>query len=113
MTLNKGQIPFWPLETQTAVAMSLKKRVDFCEEVQVMPARRTRSRSRGRFKSRRARSQELQGSGKSESTDRKRDRSLVEVVRQGSRNSVRSLVRLFEMKTVGSSVRAGVPAFRY
>ncbi|GFR68287.1 hypothetical protein ElyMa_000274100 [Elysia marginata] len=76
---------------------------------------RARSRSWSRFRARRAKSQDAGGlsSGGSGGRDLsggglKRDRSLVSLVRTGSRNSVRSLVKLFETRTISTVSHCGV-----
>ena len=58
--------------------------------------RDSRSRSRGgKARERRAKSQDVRSVNK-DGEPRKRDRSLINLVRQGSRKSVSNLVRLFE-----------------
>ncbi|XP_045166561.2 FERM domain-containing protein 4A-like isoform X3 [Mercenaria mercenaria] len=71
-----------------------KKSVGFEDGTKVSP-RESRSRSRGRIRDRRAKSVDLRGNTK-DGEPRKRDRSLIGLVRQGSRKSVTSLVKLFE-----------------
>lgn len=71
-----------------------KKSVGF-EDVSKVSPRESRSRSRGILRDRRAKSMDLRGGAK-EGEPRKRDRSLIGLVRQGSRKSVTSLVKLFE-----------------
>ncbi|XP_059151029.1 FERM domain-containing protein 4A-like isoform X3 [Physella acuta] len=67
---------------------------------------RARSRSWSRFRTRRAKSQDAKGSrdtscgSAGSSSGIKRERSLVNLVRTGSRNSVRSLVKLFETRSM-------------
>ncbi|GFO44970.1 hypothetical protein PoB_007147500 [Plakobranchus ocellatus] len=70
---------------------------------------RARSRSWSRFRARRAKSQDAGSVATSMISGRdtsagglKRDRSLVSLVRTGSRNSVRSLVKLFETRTIST-----------
>lgn len=69
---------------------------------------RARSRSWSRFRARRTKSQDSRTAGDiSTSSNRtpvglKRDRSLASLVRTGSRNSVRSLVKLFEVRSVST-----------
>lgn len=58
--------------------------------------REPRSRSRGKARERRAKSQDVRSSGNKDVEPRKRDRSLISLVRQGSRKSVSNLVKLFE-----------------
>jgi hypothetical protein len=72
-----------------------KKSVGFEDGTKVSP-RESRSRSRGKIRDRRAKSMDLRGSFSGEAEPRKRDRSLIGLVRQGSRKSVTSLVKLFE-----------------
>ena len=72
-----------------------KKSVGFEDGTKVSP-RESRSRSRGKSRDRRAKSMDLRGSFSGEVELRKRDRSLIGLVRQGSRKSVTSLVKLFE-----------------
>ena len=80
--------------------MSLKK-VVICEDIKVQSAREARSRSRGRFRSRRSKSQIVFPTQEEcQEKAMKRDRSLINLMRTGSRTSVRNLVRLFEMKVV-------------
>ena len=57
--------------------------------------RDSRSRSRGKARERRAKSQDVRSVNK-DGEPRKRDRSLINLVRQSSRKSVSNLVRLFE-----------------
>lgn len=71
-----------------------KKSVAFEDETKVSP-RESRSRSRLRSRDRRAKSMDVRGLS-TEAEPRKRDRSLIGLVRQGSRKSVSSLVKLFE-----------------
>ncbi|KAK3768248.1 hypothetical protein RRG08_031042 [Elysia crispata] len=89
---------------------------------------RARSRSWSRFRARRAKSQDVGGlssgggdGGGSVGRDLsgggiKRERSLVSLVRTGSRNSVRSLVKLFETRTICTTsyaeVRRGIRRVR-
>ena len=75
---------------------------------------RARSRSWNKFRARRAKSQEPRTSGSSEfgwggegggRPVLKRERSLVDLVKtatQGSRNSVRSLVKMFEVRSIST-----------
>ncbi|KAL4226376.1 FERM domain-containing protein 4B [Mactra antiquata] len=72
----------------------IKKSVGFENGTKTSP-RESRSRSRGRNRDRRAKSMDVRGGAK-EGEPRKRDRSLIGLVRQGSRKSVSSLVKLFE-----------------
>ncbi|WAR26577.1 hypothetical protein MAR_012281, partial [Mya arenaria] len=60
--------------------------------------REARSQSRGRARDRRAKSMDVRASkdGGKDELPKKRDRSLIGLVRQGSRKSVTSLVKLFE-----------------
>lgn len=58
--------------------------------------REPRSRSRGKARDRRAKSQDVRSSVNKDAEPRKRDRSLISLVRQGSRKSVSNLVKLFE-----------------
>ena len=58
--------------------------------------REARSRSRGKPRDRRAKSQDVRSSVNRDVEPKKRDRSLITLVRQGSRKSVSNLVRLFE-----------------
>ncbi|XP_046363491.2 FERM domain-containing protein 4A-like isoform X4 [Haliotis rufescens] len=82
--------------------MSLKeRRVAFCEDPEIKSAREARSRTRNQSHARRAKSQEVRSRrdrSMSQDKPRKRQRSLVSLVRTGSRSSVRNLVRLFENK---------------
>lgn len=71
-----------------------KKSVAFDNDEKVSP-RESRSRSRVRNRDRRAKSMDVRNQNK-EGEPRKRDRSLIGLVRQGSRKSVSSLVKLFE-----------------
>ena len=72
-----------------------KKAVAFEDETKVSP-RESRSRSRLRSRDRRAKSMDVRGLSKEGTEPRKRDRGLIGLVRQGSRKSVSSLVKLFE-----------------
>ncbi|XP_052279634.1 FERM domain-containing protein 4A-like isoform X3 [Dreissena polymorpha] len=75
-----------------------KKAVGFEDGSKVSP-REARSRSRAAARDRRAKSMDVRSGGKDKHKDevpRKRDRSLIGLVRQGSRKSVTSLVKLFE-----------------
>lgn len=72
----------------------IKKSVGFEDGIKTSP-RESRSRSRGRNRDRRAKSMDVRG-GAHDGEPRKRDRSLIGLVRQGSRKSVSSLVKLFE-----------------
>ncbi|XP_046577028.1 uncharacterized protein LOC124284940 [Haliotis rubra] len=82
--------------------MSLKeRRVAFCEDPEIKSAREARSRTRNQSHARRSKSQEVRSQrdrSLSQDKPRKRQRSLVSLVRTGSRSSVRNLVRLFENK---------------
>ena len=71
-----------------------KKAVVFDDGVKDSP-RESRSRSRGRTRDRRAKSMDIRQLSREEEP-RKRDKSLIGLVRQGSRKSVSSLVKLFE-----------------
>lgn len=71
-----------------------KKKVGFAEDVK-SEERESRSRGRSKFRERRSKSQDVK-SNRSSSLSKKRDHSLISLVRTGSRASVRSLVKLFE-----------------
>jgi len=75
----------------------VKKSVGFEDGTDNSP-REARSRNRGRHRDRRAKSMDPRAArdGTNEGQPRKRDRSLIGLVRQGSRKSVTSLVKLFE-----------------
>ncbi|XP_069141901.1 FERM domain-containing protein 4A-like isoform X2 [Argopecten irradians] len=79
-----------------------KKKVGFAEDLPDSPesgGRESRSRSRSRFRVRRSKSQDVKSTTPKENIPRKREHSLVALVRTGSRNSVRHLVKMFETKT--------------
>ncbi|KAK3103250.1 hypothetical protein FSP39_017835 [Pinctada imbricata] len=80
------------------MSMKLKKKVGFASDVKSGEGkdRESRSRSRSRFHDRRSKSHDVSSGEKRETVPIKRDRSLIALVRTGSRNSVRSLVKLFE-----------------
>lgn len=61
--------------------------------------REGRSRSRSRFRLTRSKSQDVRSTTPMEPIPKKRDHSLVALVRTGSRNSVRHLVKMFETRT--------------
>lgn len=71
-----------------------RKKVGFAEDVKT-EERESRSRARPKFRERRSKSQDVK-SNRSSSLSKKRDHSLISLVRTGSRASVRSLVKLFE-----------------
>ncbi|XP_062575985.1 FERM domain-containing protein 4A-like isoform X2 [Saccostrea cucullata] len=71
-----------------------RKKVGFAEDVK-SEERESRSRGRTKFRERRSKSQDVK-SNRSSSLSKKRDHSLISLVRTGSRASVRSLVKLFE-----------------
>eukprot|EP00105_Crassostrea_gigas_P010369 XP_011425619.1 PREDICTED: FERM domain-containing protein 4A isoform X6 [Crassostrea gigas] len=71
-----------------------RKKVGFAEDVK-SEERESRSRGRSKFRQRRSKSQDVK-SNRSSSLSKKRDHSLISLVRTGSRASVRSLVKLFE-----------------
>ena len=71
------------------------KKVAF-EDGNINSKREPRSRSRGKARDRRAKSQDVRSTVNKDGEPRKRDRSLITLVRQGSRKSVSNLVRLFE-----------------
>ncbi|XP_022302441.2 FERM domain-containing protein 4B-like isoform X7 [Crassostrea virginica] len=71
-----------------------RKKVGFAEDVK-SEDRESRSRGRTKFRERRSKSQDVK-SNRSSSLSKKRDHSLISLVRTGSRASVRSLVKLFE-----------------
>lgn len=79
-----------------------RKKVGFSDDVQDKSQRESRSRSRSRFKDRRARSQDVRSTTKKEPIPKKRERSLVALVRTGSQKSVRNLVKLFETRTIST-----------
>ncbi|KAJ8319664.1 hypothetical protein KUTeg_002784 [Tegillarca granosa] len=79
-----------------------RKKVGFTDDVQDKSQRESRSRSRSRFKDRRARSQDVRSNTKTEPIPKKRERSLVALVRTGSQKSVRNLVKLFETRTIST-----------
>ena len=58
--------------------------------------REARSRLRGKARDRRAKSQDVRPTVNKDAEPKKRDRSLITLVRQGSRKSVSNLVKLFE-----------------
>lgn len=72
-----------------------RKKVGFAEDVK-SEERESRSRGRSKFRERRSKSQDVKKSNRSSSLSKKRDHSLISLVRTGSRASVRSLVKLFE-----------------
>lgn len=78
-----------------------KKRVDFAESVDKAD-RQSRTRFRNRSRDRRTRSQEVKSTVDRSELPMKRERSLICMMRNGSRNSVRNLVKLFEQKVVSS-----------
>lgn len=76
------------------------KKVGFADDDgQPVKSRESRSRFRNRSGRERRAKSEVALSNK-EIIPRKREHSLVSMVRNGGRNSVRNLVRLFESKTV-------------
>ncbi|KAL5014938.1 hypothetical protein ScPMuIL_009208 [Solemya velum] len=78
-----------------------KKRVDFADSVdKAETQRQSRSKSRNRSRDRRTRSQDVRSTVDRSELPLKRERSLICMMRNGSRNSVRSLVKLFEQKVV-------------
>lgn len=79
------------------------KKVGFADDEQPVKSRESRSRFRSRSGRERRAKSEVALSNK-ETIPRKREHSLVSMVRNGGRNSVRNLVRLFESKTVSSMV---------
>lgn len=83
-----------------------KKAVAFDDGAKGSP-RESRSRSRVRNQNRRAKSMDVR-SIQSDVEPRKRDRSLIGLVRQGSRKSVSSLVKLFE---AGKSLYVSITFF--
>ncbi|XP_041348053.1 FERM domain-containing protein 4B-like isoform X3 [Gigantopelta aegis] len=88
--------------------MSLKK-VVICEDPKIQNAREARSRSRGRFRSRRSKSQIVFPTQEEcQEKTMKRDRSLINLMRTGSRTSVRNLVRLFEMKVMSEGRKSQI-----
>lgn len=75
------------------------KKVGFVEDDKPCKSRESRSRFRSRSGRERRSKSEVAVSNK-ENIPKKREHSLVSMVRNGGRNSVRNLVRLFESKTV-------------
>ncbi|XP_050412007.1 FERM domain-containing protein 4A isoform X3 [Patella vulgata] len=93
------------------MSMKSKKRVSIREDPEVKTNRETRSRSRSRFRARRSKSMDVPNVSKDESLVakvQKRERSLVNLVRAGSRRSVQNLVKLFELKGMNDGRKSQV-----
>ncbi|XP_063399881.1 FERM domain-containing protein 4A-like isoform X1 [Mytilus trossulus] len=95
------------MSTKSSKSNKSNKKVGFVEDDKPCKSRESRSRFRSRSGRERRSKSEVLVSNK-ENIPKKRERSLVSMVRDGGRNSVRNLVRLFESKTMNEGRKSQI-----